>query len=107
MRGADDLLAAFCEAAGCDPEEAGHGGVSSADGSLYVSGFECLGACDVAPMASVDERYFGPLDPADARTVVDQLRADADVLPGKRLVERPLAGGEEGTPDPRVAEVEG
>ena len=24
--------------------------------------FECLGACDIAPMASIDERYFGPLD---------------------------------------------
>jgi NADH:ubiquinone oxidoreductase subunit E len=106
MRGADDLLAAFCEAAGCDPGEAGHGGVSSEDGRLFVSGFECLGACDIAPMASIDERYFGPLEPGDARTVVDQLRADADVLPGKRLADRPLAGGEEGAPDPRVAEVE-
>ena len=24
--------------------------------------FECLGACDMAPMASVDGRYVGPLD---------------------------------------------
>ena len=27
-------------------------------------GFECLGACDIAPMASIDERYYGPLDAA-------------------------------------------
>ena len=63
MRGADDLLSAFCEAAGVDPHEAGHGGASSPDGEVFVSGFECLGACDIAPMASIDERYYGPLDP--------------------------------------------
>ena len=62
MNGADDLLAAFCEAAGVDREDAGHGGASSADGEFFVSGFECLGACDIAPMASIDERYYGPLD---------------------------------------------
>src|SRR5215210_1860303 len=26
--------------------------------------FECLGACDMQPMASVDGRYVGPLDPS-------------------------------------------
>ena len=58
MRGADELLEAFCDAAGTDPHEAAHGGDSSDDGELFVSGFECLGACDIAPMASVDERYL-------------------------------------------------
>ena len=60
MRGGDELLDAFCEAAGCDREKAGHGGSVSADGEVYVSGFECLGACDLAPMASINGRYFGP-----------------------------------------------
>ena len=67
MRGADELLEAFCEATGVDHAEADHGGASSADGEFFVSGFECLGACDIAPMASIDERYYGPLDAADAR----------------------------------------
>jgi NADH-quinone oxidoreductase subunit E len=99
MRGGDELLGAFCEAAGCDPEEAGHGGATSADGQVYVSGFECLGACDIAPMASIDERYFGPLEPGEARTAIDQLLAGEDVLPDKALEKRPLAG-DTPVPDP-------
>jgi NADH-quinone oxidoreductase subunit E len=79
MRGADELLDAFRAAAEGD--------------DLYVTGFECLGACDIAPMVSIDRRYFGPLEPADASTVIEQLRTGADVLPEKALAKRPLAGG--------------
>src|SRR5436190_22685013 len=93
MRGGDELLESFCEAAGCDPHEAGHGGASSADGELFVSGFECLGACDIAPMASIDGRYYGPLERAEAATVSEQLRAGAEPVPEKALAERSLAGG--------------
>jgi NADH:ubiquinone oxidoreductase subunit E len=93
MRGGDQLLEAFCEAAGCDAEEASHGGASSADGAVYVTGFECLGACDLAPMASIDERYYGPLEAAEAATAVDQLRQDADPVPEKAMARRGLAGG--------------
>jgi len=91
MRGGDRLLEAFCEATGCDPEEARHG-VTSPDGDVHVTRFECLGACDIAPMASIDERYFGPLDAEDAKAAVEQLRAGEDVLPEKALQKRPLAG---------------
>ncbi len=94
MRGGDELLAAFCEAGGGDPEHAQHG-TSSPDGELYVTGFECLGACDIAPMASIDERYYGPLEPADAAKAIEQLRAGEDVLPEKALEKRGLAGGPE------------
>jgi NADH-quinone oxidoreductase subunit E len=79
MRGGDELLDAFREAAD-DTED------------LFVTGFECLGACDIAPMASIDERYFGPLEPGEARTAIDQLLAGEDVLPDKALEKRPLAG---------------
>jgi NADH:ubiquinone oxidoreductase subunit E len=79
MRGGDELLDAFRSAAG-DQED------------LFVTGFECLGACDIAPMASIDERYFGPLDSGDAQTAVDQLLAEDDVLPEKALEKRGLAG---------------
>src|SRR5688572_25498714 len=58
MRGGDDLLDAFCEATGCDREAAGHDGSSSEDGEFYIKAFECLGACDIAPMASIDEQYY-------------------------------------------------
>ena len=78
MRGADELLDAF-QAAAADRED------------VLVTGFECLGACDIAPMASIDERYFGPLEPGEARTAIDQLLAGEDVLPEKALEKRPLA----------------
>jgi NADH-quinone oxidoreductase subunit E len=79
MRGADELLKAFRAAGeGCE--------------DVFVTGFECLGACDIAPMASIDERYFGPLEPGEARTAIDQLLAGEDVLPEKALAKRPLAG---------------
>ncbi|HET6829786.1 MAG TPA: NAD(P)H-dependent oxidoreductase subunit E [Solirubrobacterales bacterium] len=103
MRGGDELLRSFCGAAGADPELAAHGGAVSADGELYVSGFECLGACDLAPMASIDERYYGPLDDEDAIAAITALRDGREVLPGKAMAIRPLAGGPGGDPDPRVA----
>lgn len=103
MRGGDELLAAFCEATGADPERAGHGGALSAEGDIFVSGFECLGACDLAPMASIDERYYGPLEDADAAAVIEALRSGGEVLPGKRMAARPAAGGADVPEDPRVA----
>jgi NADH:ubiquinone oxidoreductase subunit E len=95
MRGGDELLEAFCEAAGCDADEAGHGGASSGDGEVFVSGFECLGACDIAPMASIDERYYGPLDADDAAKAVEELRGGGQPLADRALAKRPLAGGPE------------
>jgi NADH:ubiquinone oxidoreductase subunit E len=106
MRGGDELLDAFCEAAGCDRAEAGHGGSSSEAGALFVTGIECLGACDIAPMASIDGRYFGPLDADDANAAVQQLLGDGEVLPEKALAKRGAAGGPEPAPDERVAKVE-
>ena len=47
--------------------------------------FECLGACDMAPMASVDGRYVGPLEEGDAAELVAALREGRDVLPGRGL----------------------
>ena len=48
LRGADELFAAFHEHGGDDPE-------------LNIRAFECLGACDIAPMASIDGVYVGPI----------------------------------------------
>jgi NADH-quinone oxidoreductase subunit E len=81
MRGGDELLDAFrAAAAAADAED------------VFVTGFECLGACDIAPMASIDERYFGPLEADEAATAIGQLLAGEDVLPAKALEKRPLAG---------------
>jgi NADH-quinone oxidoreductase subunit E len=106
MRGADELLDAVCEATGADRHGAGHGGVVNEAGDIFVSGFECLGACDIAPMVSVDERYLGPVEPGEVPNLIEQLRAGEEVLPDKALARRTAAGGPEPAPDPRVAEAE-
>jgi NADH-quinone oxidoreductase subunit E len=82
LRGADELLAAVQAAAG-----------ASADGAaeFNVRGFECLGACDIAPMASVDGAYVGPLTPEDVPALLDDLRAGREVLPDKQLAKRACA----------------
>jgi NADH-quinone oxidoreductase subunit E len=62
-------------------EEAREQGLEDCD----VRQFECLGACDMAPMASVDGRYVGPLDESDASELVRAIKEDRDVLPGRGL----------------------
>ncbi len=96
LRGGDELLADFCEAAGAEPGE------TSADGKVFVRGFECLGACDIAPMASIDERYYGPFEDGEAAAVVEQLRGGKKVLPEKRLEDRPIAGEKKAGADQRI-----
>jgi NADH-quinone oxidoreductase subunit E len=52
---------------------------------VHIREFECLGACDMAPMASVDGRYVGPLEPGDAEQIVEALRRGETPLPGRGL----------------------
>jgi NADH-quinone oxidoreductase subunit E len=87
LRGAQEVLKAMSEATGAPV------GGSSADGQFHLRSFECLGACDMAPMASIEGHYRGPLTPADAATIAERLRAGdaaADLLPEKR---KPPVGG--------------
>ena len=78
LRGADALHAAVCEAAGDDPE-------------FNVRSFECLGACDIAPMASVDGVFVGPLTLEDVPRLLEDTRAERPVLPDKQLSTRLVA----------------
>jgi hypothetical protein len=39
----------------------------------------------MAPMASVDGRYIGPLDPSDAPEIIAAIRDGRTVLPGRGL----------------------
>ncbi len=78
LRGADDLYEAMMAAAAEDPD-------------VEVRSFECLGACDIAPMASVDGEYVGPLDAEDCDQIVEDLRAGRPVLAEKQLRRRPSA----------------
>jgi NADH-quinone oxidoreductase subunit E len=72
LRGADELFDAVKQAA-------------KGDSDLNVRAFECLGACDIAPMASVDGVYVGPLAIEDVPQLIDDVRAGRPVLPGKQL----------------------
>jgi NADH:ubiquinone oxidoreductase subunit E len=78
LRGADALYEAMCQAA-------------EGDADVNVRSFECLGACDIAPMASVDGVYVGPLEPDDAHRMLDDLRTGRPVLEDKQLLRRRVA----------------
>jgi NADH:ubiquinone oxidoreductase subunit E len=82
LRGADELFAAFHEHGGEDPE-------------LNIRAFECLGACDMAPMASIDGRYVGPIRPDEVPGVLDAVRRGEEPLPDRQLERMKSA-------DPRV-----
>jgi NADH-quinone oxidoreductase subunit E len=82
LLGADELFEAMIAAA-ADQED------------VDVRSFECLGACDIAPMASVDGVYVGPLTPEDSGRIMEDLRAGGEVLREKQLRYRPAA-------DPKV-----
>jgi NADH-quinone oxidoreductase subunit E len=91
LRGADALMEAIVAEAGDDRD-------------FNVRAFECLGACDIAPMASVDGVYVGPLEPSDVPQLLDDARAGRPVLPDKqlatRLVADPNANSREFPPHP-------
>jgi NADH:ubiquinone oxidoreductase subunit E len=83
LLGADDFFEAMLAAAEGNPD-------------VNVRSFECLGACDIAPMASVNGEYVGPLDLDDAARIVGDLDAGRTVLEHKQLRYRRCA-------DPGVA----
>jgi len=70
--GADELYDAFLDEVGDDP-------------SINLREFECLGACDLAPMASIDGRYVGPLTTDDAGELVRALVEGREPFPGRGL----------------------
>jgi hypothetical protein len=78
MRGADRVYEAMLDAAGDDID-------------FNVRAFECLGACDIAPMASVNSVYVGPLSLEDCPTLIAQLRDGDEPLPEKQLARAPIA----------------
>jgi NADH-quinone oxidoreductase subunit E len=61
------------------------------DPAFTVRAFECLGACDIAPMASVDGVYVGPLDSDDLPRLLDDARLGRPVLADKQLARRLVA----------------
>jgi len=78
LRGADRLYQALLEAAEGREE-------------LNVRSFECLGACELAPMVSVDGNYIGPLQEGQAAELIDRLLAGEEPFPELSLARRPCA----------------
>jgi NADH:ubiquinone oxidoreductase subunit E len=78
LRGADSLYEAIRDAAAGDSE-------------FNVRSFECLGACDIAPMASVDGVFVGPLTTEDIPQLLEDARAGRPILPEKQLSARLVA----------------
>jgi NADH-quinone oxidoreductase subunit E len=54
---------------------------------VEVREFECLGACDIAPMASIDGRFVGPLTEDDAHELVAAIKEGREALPGRGLAD--------------------
>jgi NADH-quinone oxidoreductase subunit E len=52
---------------------------------VEVREFECLGACEMAPMASVDGRYVGPIATSEAAEFVAAVKEGRDPFPGRGL----------------------
>jgi NADH-quinone oxidoreductase subunit E len=78
LLGADALYARMQETLGTDPD-------------FNVRGFECLGACEIAPMASVDGVYVGPLTEDDVEFIREDVKAGRPVLETKQLAKRKAA----------------
>ncbi len=67
LRGAGEILETLGEQLGVGEDEV------TPDGRCSYVHFECLGACEQAPMMMVDGDYHGPLTPDSARRIVEEL----------------------------------
>jgi len=93
LRGGDQIYEAMLSAGGDDP-------------SFNIRSFECLGACDIAPMASVNGTYVGPLDEGDCATIVSDLKAGRTPLDVKQIRHRPQATSLSAEGAPAVSDVD-
>jgi NADH-quinone oxidoreductase E subunit len=70
LRGAERVTEALCSRLGVAPGE------TTADGLFTVVEFECLGACDRAPVVMINNEHWHECqDPARAGELVDALKA--------------------------------
>jgi NADH:ubiquinone oxidoreductase subunit E len=104
LRGADALYEAVRDAAEASgsgpqvgapqnaaPQDAAPQDAAPKNAEFNVRAFECLGACDIAPMASVDGVFVGPLTLDDVPQLLDDVRCGRPVLPAKQLATRKVA----------------
>jgi NADH-quinone oxidoreductase subunit E len=86
LRGGRKLLSELEAAVGDDPD-------------VQVRGFECLGACDIAPMVSVEGVFVGPVEDGEVQELARQIRDGEDPLPAKQLLRRPSVDPQANTRD--------
>jgi NADH-quinone oxidoreductase subunit E len=67
LRGAEEILEGLRRDQGVDENQV------TPDGKLSFTHFECLGACDMAPMMMVDDDYHGRLTPERVRRLLEEL----------------------------------
>jgi NADH-quinone oxidoreductase subunit F len=77
LRGADDVLVHIKDQLGV------RAGETTSGGELTVTEVECLCACEIGPMAQLDEQFVGPLNEPGALDAIlrDALRGDASREP--------------------------
>jgi len=97
LRGAKDVYEAAHHAAGIP-----HGGELSEDGAITLHEEECLGACERAPVVTVDFAYHDAVTPEGVEELIAALRRDEPPAPSRgpavrdfRQASRILAGLEE------------
>ncbi|MEH3052392.1 MAG: NAD(P)H-dependent oxidoreductase subunit E [Patulibacter minatonensis] len=81
LRGADALLHRFEE------ESAGR------EAEFHVRGFECLGACDIAPMVSIDGLFIGPIDTDEVAGILQAVAEGRteEIFPERQINHRRIA----------------
>ena len=67
VRGADKLLEEFKRVLGIDVGE------TTPDGKFSLDCLRCVGACGLAPVATIGEKVYGRLNPADIKKIVDEV----------------------------------
>ena len=67
LRGANELVTVLRQELGVEKD------VVTADGRASWVPFECLGSCDTAPMAMVDDAYHENLTPDSLRRILTEL----------------------------------
>ena len=70
LRGAGDVLARLEERLHVRPGE------TTSDGKLTLTAVECLCACEIAPMAQLDDQFVGPLEDGTLDAVIREALGD-------------------------------
>jgi len=102
LRGADDVLARIEDRLGIEPGETTPGG------EVTLTEVECLCACELAPMAQLDEQFVGPLnqDAGTLEAVLNEALREPDG-PGQIQEPRPFISTDGPVLSTRFEETEG